>query len=43
MLVFTRSGGQKIGAWAARHKTISVPFTRDSDDVMAFFNANTLG
>ncbi len=42
LLAFTRSGGRKIGAWTAQHKTVSVPFDKPSDDAMAFFNANTL-
>jgi molybdenum cofactor guanylyltransferase len=39
---FTHSGGRKIDAWTAQHKTAVVPFDRPGDDVRAFFNANTL-
>jgi molybdopterin-guanine dinucleotide biosynthesis protein A len=42
LLAFTQSGGRKIGAWTAQHKTVSVPFNRPTDDAMAFCNANTL-
>lgn len=42
LLVFTKGGGRKIGAWTAQHKAVSVPFDNASDDAMAFFNANTL-
>ncbi len=39
---FTQSGGRKIDAWTARHKTVLVPFDESQDDPRAFFNANTL-
>jgi len=39
---FTQSGGRKIDAWTALHKTVLVPFDLPSDDPKAFFNANTL-
>ena len=39
---FTSEGGRKIGAWAARHSTVLVPFDLPHDDPRAFFNANTL-
>lgn len=35
---FVESGGRKIDAWTALHKTVLVPF----DDAGAFANANTL-
>ncbi len=39
---FTRSGGRKIDAWTAQHRTVLVPFDREGDAPDAFFNANTL-
>ena len=42
LLRFTQSGGRKIDAWTALHKTVIVPFERPDDDVRGFFNANTL-
>ncbi len=39
---FTKSGGRKIDAWTAQHKTVQVPFNRPGDDPQGFFNANTL-
>jgi len=39
---FTQSGGRKIDAWTATHKTVVVPFDRPGDDARAFYNANTL-
>lgn len=39
---FTQSGGRKIDAWTAQHTTVTVPFDRETDDPLAFFNANTL-
>ena len=39
---FTASGGRKIDAWTAQHKTVLVPFNLPGDDPRAFFNANTL-
>ncbi|MES2412792.1 MAG: molybdenum cofactor guanylyltransferase MobA [Pseudomonadota bacterium] len=42
LLAFTGDGGRKIGAWAAQHKTVQVPFNLQGDDAQAFFNANTL-
>ena len=38
----TASGGRKIDAWTAQHKTVLVPFNLPGDDPRAFFNANTL-
>lgn len=35
---FVQSGGRKIDAWTARHRTVVVPFPNAND----FFNANTL-
>lgn len=40
--VFTEAGGRKIGAWAAQHKLVRVPFNLAHDDIAAFYNANTL-
>ena len=42
LLRFTKSGGRKIDAWTAQHKTTYVPFNLPTDDPQAFFNANTL-
>ncbi|HYW57812.1 MAG TPA: molybdenum cofactor guanylyltransferase MobA [Polaromonas sp.] len=42
LMLFTASGGRKIDAWTAQHKTVAVPFNRPDDDPRAFFNANTL-
>ena len=39
---FMQSGGRKIDAWTAQHKTVLVPFDNDDVDPRAFFNANTL-
>ena len=39
---FTQSGGRKIDAWTAQHKTAIVPFDQPGDDTHSFFNANTL-
>ncbi len=39
---FLESGGRKIDAWTAQHKTVIVPFDEPSDDPRAFANANTL-
>ena len=39
---FTATGGRKIGAWAAQHKLVRVPFNLTDDDTAAFYNANTL-
>jgi molybdopterin-guanine dinucleotide biosynthesis protein A len=39
---FMQSGGRKIDAWTAQHKTVLVPFDTDDVDRRAFFNANTL-
>jgi molybdopterin-guanine dinucleotide biosynthesis protein A len=38
---FTHSGGRKIDAWTAQHKTTIVNFDQDTDDVFAFANVNT--
>ncbi len=35
-------GGRKIGAWAAEHHLVVVPFDTPHDDPLAFANANTL-
>ncbi len=42
LMLFTTSGGRKIDAWTAQHKTVAVPFNLPGDDPRAFFNANTL-
>ena len=42
LLAFTKSGGRKIDAWTAQHKTVAVPFNRPGDDSHSFYNANTL-
>ena len=42
LLRFTKSGGRKIDAWTAQHKTVLVPFNLPGDSVHGFFNANTL-
>ena len=42
LLRFTQSGGRKIDAWTALHKTVVVPFDQPGDDARGFFNANTL-
>ncbi len=42
LVAFTHSGGRKIDAWTAQHKTVVVPFDAPDDDPRAFFNANTL-
>jgi len=42
LLHFTQSGGRKIDAWTAQHKTVVVPFDAPGDDARGFFNANTL-
>ena len=42
LMLFTTSGGRKIDAWTAQHKTVQVPFNLPGDDPRAFFNANTL-
>ncbi len=42
LMLFTASGGRKIDAWTAQHKTVLVPFNLPGDNPRAFFNANTL-
>ena len=42
LLKFTQSGGRKIDAWTALHKTVVVPFNAAHDHPRAFANANTL-
>jgi molybdopterin-guanine dinucleotide biosynthesis protein A len=42
LVKFTQSGGRKIDAWTAQHRTVLVPFDRPGDAPDAFFNANTL-
>jgi molybdopterin-guanine dinucleotide biosynthesis protein A len=42
LVKFMQSGGRKIDAWTAQHKTVLVPFDTDDVDPRAFFNANTL-
>lgn len=42
LMQFTQSGGRKIDAWTARHRTVHVPFDLPTDKAHAFFNANTL-
>ena len=39
---FVDSGGRKVGAWAAGHRTVRVRFDRPGDGPEAFYNANTL-
>ena len=39
---FTQTGGRKIDAWTAQHRTVIVPFDQPGDDLHAFSNANTL-
>lgn len=39
---FIASGGRKVGAWAALHACVRVPFDHASDAPEAFSNANTL-
>ncbi len=38
---FLESGGRKIDAWTAQHKTVVVAFDEPRDDQRAFANANT--
>jgi len=42
LVKFMQSGGRKIDAWSALHKTVLVPFDTPDVDPRAFFNANTL-
>ncbi len=42
LIRFTQSGGRKIDAWTAQHRTVLVPFDRPEDDPRAFLNVNTL-
>lgn len=42
LVKFMQSGGRKIDAWTALHKTVLVPFDSADVDPRAFFNANTL-
>ena len=42
LIRFTQTGGRKIDAWTAQHKTVQVPFNLAGDDVRGFYNANTL-
>jgi molybdopterin-guanine dinucleotide biosynthesis protein A len=42
LVKFTYSGGRKIDAWTAQHKTVVVPFDAEGDDPLAFANVNTL-
>ena len=42
LVKFTHTGGRKIDAWTAQHKTVVVPFDAPSDDPLAFANVNTL-
>ena len=42
LVSFTQTGGRKIDAWTAQHRTVIVPFDQGHDDPQAFFNANTL-
>ena len=42
LVKFMQSGGRKIDAWSALHKTVLVPFDTADIDPRAFFNANTL-
>ena len=42
LVQFTQSGGRKIDAWTALHKTVLASFNLATDDPQAFCNANTL-
>lgn len=42
LVTFLAQGGRKVGAWAAQHRAVHVPFGPPGDDARAFFNANTL-
>jgi molybdenum cofactor guanylyltransferase len=42
LVQFTHSGGRKIDAWTAQHRTAVVPFDTPADPPRAFFNANTI-
>jgi len=42
LVEFTHSGGRKIDAWTARHKTVVAAFDQPGDEPRAFFNVNTL-
>jgi molybdopterin-guanine dinucleotide biosynthesis protein A len=42
LVKFMQSGGRKMAAWSALHKTVLVPFDTADVDPRAFFNANTL-
>ena len=42
LVKFMQTGGRKIDAWTAQHKTVLVPFDTDDVDPRAFCNANTL-
>ncbi len=42
LVKFTHSGGRKIDAWTAQHKTVVVTFDAEGDDPLAFANVNTL-
>ncbi len=42
LVKFMHTGGRKIDAWTAQHKTVEVPFDAPSDDPLAFANVNTL-
>ena len=42
LVAFTHSGGRKIDAWTAQHKTVVETFDQPGDEARAFFNANTL-
>ena len=42
LVAFTQTGGRKIDAWTAQHKTVVVPFNQPGDDPRAFHNTNTL-
>ena len=42
LVKFMQSGGRKIDAWTAQHKTVLVPFDTADVDPRAFFNANSL-
>jgi molybdenum cofactor guanylyltransferase len=39
---FMQTGGRKIDAWTAQHRTVLVPFDKSSDNPQAFSNANTV-
>lgn len=39
---YLQTGGRKVQAWTALHRTVTVAFDQPGDDPRAFFNANTM-